>query len=149
MTQTARIAAVVTIVAVVAAVAYYLTAGSTITIKQIKSECPAHHAKKVTLSGRLTDKFQIPFYEKVSAWKINDDTGQIWVISQLGAPSSQPRYEVNGTVVDGHQLGDDLVASMDEGRAKDLAKWLVPKINKVIDWLSDACFILENERAEE
>ncbi len=132
-----------------AGIAWWLLQDRGPKLKEVKASCSTYHGQTSTFSVRRTDTFEIPFYEEVVAWKANDDTDQIWVISQLGVPSEMPRYRLKAMVVDGEKLGADLVKGMEPGNARDILEWLLPHVTKVIDWLSDPCLLIEHERTEE
>jgi len=58
--------------------------------------------REVRVSGRVVDSYSAA---NRGVYKIEDKTGQIWVVSDRGVPRRGARVKVSGTVREGYNLG--------------------------------------------
>ncbi|BDI31014.1 hypothetical protein CCAX7_30650 [Capsulimonas corticalis] len=55
--------------------------------------------KDVTIAGEVTKVYELPLgISNLSAYRVNDDSGQIWVVSHAGAPSEGSKVGLKGRV---------------------------------------------------
>jgi hypothetical protein len=67
-------------------------------IGDIDSHPDRFAGKDVRIGGEVTDVLELPLgIANISAYRINDDTGQIWVISHNGAPNRGDKVGLKGT----------------------------------------------------
>ena len=61
---------------------------------------PHHYVNRdVSLSGEVTEVHEVPLgLTNIAAYRLNDGTGQIWVISRAGAPLRGDRIDMRGHV---------------------------------------------------
>ena len=80
--------------------AVFLTAAcEKTTIGRIESNPTRYLDKQVGIVGRVTNSFGVPFVGGV--YKVDDGTGEIWVVSQRSVPSKGARIGVKGRVQNG------------------------------------------------
>jgi hypothetical protein len=68
-------------------------------IGKINADPNRYLDKDVTIIGRVTDSYGVPFVG--GAYEIDDGTGKIWVVTQRGVPSRGARVGVKGRVYSG------------------------------------------------
>ena len=68
-------------------------------ISKLKADPDRYMDKEVSIVGRVTDSYGIPFVG--GAYELDDGTGKIWVITQKGTPSKGSRVGVKGRVYTG------------------------------------------------
>ena len=92
-----------------------LSAGCGATINQVLADPGKYREKEVKLSGSVTDSFSLT---SRGVYRLKDDTGQLWVVSDHGVPRTGARVTVHGTVREGFNagsLGDRLPAGVGSG----------------------------------
>jgi hypothetical protein len=72
------------------------------TINQVLADPSRYRNRQVRLSGSVVDSFSLA---NRGAYRIDDDTGQLWVVSDRGTPRKGARVTVNGTIREGFNLG--------------------------------------------
>ena len=92
------------LVGLLMAAALFAAACEKVTISRITNN-PARYAnKEVGIIGTVRDSYGAPFVG--GAYKVEDETGSIWVVAKgRSAPSNGARVAVKGTVQEGFQVG--------------------------------------------
>ena len=72
------------------------------TINQVLADPSRYRNREVRLSGSVVDSYSLA---NRGAYRIDDDTGQLWVVSDRGTPRKGARVTVNGTIREGVNLG--------------------------------------------
>jgi hypothetical protein len=72
-------------------------------IGKINSDPDRYFNKEVGVAGTVTDSYGVPFVG--GAYRIDDGTGKIWVVSERGVPSKGSRVGVKGRVLSGLTFG--------------------------------------------
>jgi hypothetical protein len=72
------------------------------TVNQILSDPSRYRNRDVRLSGEVVDSYSLV---NRGAYRIDDGTGQLWVVSQQGVPRLNARVTVKGKVREGFNLG--------------------------------------------
>jgi membrane protein implicated in regulation of membrane protease activity len=72
------------------------------TINQVLADPSRYRNRQVRLSGSVVDSYSLA---NRGAYRIDDDTGQLWVVSDRGTPRKGARVTVNGTIREGFNLG--------------------------------------------
>jgi hypothetical protein len=64
---------------------------------------PSHYRdRQVRLSGSVVDSYS---FASRGAYRLGDDSGQLWVVSDRGVPRKGARVTVQGTIREGFNLG--------------------------------------------
>jgi len=72
------------------------------TINQILAD-PSHYRNRdVQVTGTVVDSYSLA---DRGAYRIADDTAQLWVVSERGVPRKGARVKVTGTIREGFNLG--------------------------------------------
>lgn len=58
--------------------------------------------REIQLSGAVVDSYSLA---NRGAYRIDDETGQLWVVSDKGTPRKGARVTVKGTIREGFNLG--------------------------------------------
>ncbi|MEQ1896466.1 MAG: hypothetical protein ABL971_03650 [Vicinamibacterales bacterium] len=77
------------------------TACGALTVNQIITDPSRYRNRDVRLSGEVVDSYS---FLNRGAYRIDDGTGQIWVISDKGVPRKTARVTVKGKVREGFNL---------------------------------------------
>jgi hypothetical protein len=72
-------------------------------INKILSDPSRYRNDDVTVSGSVVDSFSVA---DRGAYRIEDSSGQLWVISSKGVPRTGARVSVTGTIRDVYDLGN-------------------------------------------
>jgi hypothetical protein len=88
--------------AILAVSALVSTACASKTINQVLADPSRYRNRQVRLSGSVVDSYSLA---DRGAYRIDDHTGQLWVVSDRGTPRKGARVTVNGTIRDGFNLG--------------------------------------------
>ena len=72
------------------------------TINQVLADPSRYRDREVKLSGAVVDSYS---FANRGAYRIDDNTGQLWVLSETGTPRRGARVTVNGTIREGFNLG--------------------------------------------
>ena len=75
---------------------------STRTINQVLADPSRYRDRDVQLAGEVTQSVSLL---NRGAYRIDDGTGQLWVVSEKGVPRERARVTVKGTVREGFNLG--------------------------------------------
>ena len=88
--------------ALLAASALVSPACASKTINQVLADPSRYRNREVRLSGAVVDSYSLA---NRGAYRIDDDTGQLWVVSDGGTPRKGARVVVKGTIREGFNLG--------------------------------------------
>lgn len=88
--------------AILAASALVSAACASKTINQVLADPSRYRDREVQLSGSVVDSYSLA---NRGAYRIDDDTGQLWVVSDGGTPRKGARITVKGTIREGFNLG--------------------------------------------
>ena len=72
------------------------------TVNQVIADPSRYRDREVRLSGSVVDSYSIL---NRGAYRIDDGTGQLWVVSDKGVPRTSARVTVKGTIREGFNLG--------------------------------------------
>jgi hypothetical protein len=72
------------------------------TVNQVLADPSRYRDREVQLSGAVVDSYS---YVNRGAYRIDDGTGQLWVVSDKGVPRTSARVTVKGTIREGFNLG--------------------------------------------
>jgi len=79
-----------------------LAACASRTINQVLADPSRYRDREVQLSGAVVDSYSLV---NRGAYRIDDGTGQLWVVSDKGVPRTSARVTVKGTIREGFNLG--------------------------------------------
>ncbi len=69
--------------------------------------------KDVTVAGEVTKVYELPLgITNVAAYRVNDGTGQAWVISRAGAPREGDKVGLKGTVRPEGRVGSEVLTNV-------------------------------------
>jgi len=89
-------------VAILAGSALASAACASMTINQVLADPSRYRNREVQLSGAVVDSYSLA---ERGAYRIDDDTGQLWVVSDRGTPRKGALITVKGTIREGFNLG--------------------------------------------
>jgi hypothetical protein len=89
-------------VAILAGSALVSAACASMTINQVLADPSRYRNREVQLSGAVVDSYSLA---NQGAYRIDDNTGQLWVVSDKGTPRKGARVTVKGTIREGFNLG--------------------------------------------
>lgn len=89
-------------VAILAGSALASAACASMTINQVLADPSRYRNRQVQLSGAVVDSYSLA---ERGVYRIDDDTGQLWVVSDRGTPRKGARVTVKGTIREGFNLG--------------------------------------------
>jgi hypothetical protein len=72
------------------------------TVNQIIADPSRYRDREVRVSGAVVDSYS---FTNRGAYRIDDGTGQLWVVSDKGVPRRSARVTVKGTIREGFNLG--------------------------------------------
>jgi hypothetical protein len=72
------------------------------TVNQIIADPSRYRDRQVRLSGAVVDSYS---FVNRGAYRIDDGTGQLWIVSDKGVPRTSARVTVTGTIREGFNLG--------------------------------------------
>jgi hypothetical protein len=75
---------------------------ASVTINKVLADPSRYRDKEVTLSGQVSDSFSVA---SRGAYKIRDDSGELWVVSEKGVPRTGAEVKVTGRVREGYNIG--------------------------------------------
>ena len=78
------------------------SACSSMTVNKIAADPSRYSNRDVQLSGAVVDSYSLGAR---GAYRIDDGTGQLWVVSDNGVPRRSARVTVKGRVQEGFNLG--------------------------------------------
>lgn len=88
--------------AVIAAGLMGSAACATKSINHILADPSRYSNREVRISGAVVESYSVT---NRGAYRIDDSTGQLWVVSDKGVPRKGARVTVRGTIRDGFNLG--------------------------------------------
>jgi len=97
MTQRARLACIAGLVAMLTGSAACAT-----TINKVQADPAKYRDQHVTISGTVGESFSAL---DRGVYRVDDETGKLWVVSEHGVPRKGARVSVDGTIRDGYNLG--------------------------------------------
>jgi hypothetical protein len=100
---------------ILASSALVSAACASMTINRVLADPSRYRNREVRLSGAVVDSYSLA---NRGAYRIDDDTGQLWVVSDRGTPRKGARVTVKGTIREGFNLGslgDRLPAGIGSG----------------------------------
>jgi len=83
-------------------IAVFTTACGSLTVNQINTDPSRYRNRDVKLSGEVVDSYSLL---NQGVYRIDDGTGQLWVVSNKGVPRKSARVTVRGRVREGFNLG--------------------------------------------
>jgi hypothetical protein len=72
------------------------------TVNQVLADPSRYRDREVQLSGAVVDSYS---FVNRGAYRIDDGTGQLWVVSDKGVPRTSARVTVKGTIREGFNPG--------------------------------------------
>lgn len=72
------------------------------TVNQILADPSRYRDREVRVSGAVVDSYS---FLNRGAYRIDDGTGQLWVVSDTGVPRNSARVTVKGRIREGFNLG--------------------------------------------
>ena len=72
------------------------------TVNQVLADPSRYRDREVRLSGAVVDSYSLV---DRGAYRIDDGTGQLWVVSDKGVPRTSARVTVTGTIREGFNFG--------------------------------------------
>ncbi len=72
------------------------------TVNQVLADPSRYRDREVRLSGAVVDSYSLV---NRGAYRIDDGTGQLWVVSETGVPRISARVTVKGRIREGFNLG--------------------------------------------
>jgi hypothetical protein len=91
-----------TVVTVLVLGALVLSACATRSVNQILADPSRYRNREVRLSGSVVESYS---FATRGAYRIDDQSGQLWVVSDRGVPRKGARVTVKGTIREGFNLG--------------------------------------------
>jgi hypothetical protein len=88
--------------ALLALTALASTACAATTVNKILGDPSRYRNREVRVSGSVVDSYS---FATRGAYRIDDGTGQLWVVSDKGVPGKGARVTVKGTIREGFTLG--------------------------------------------
>jgi hypothetical protein len=82
--------------------ALVLSACATRSVNQILADPSRYRNREVRLSGAVVESYSVA---DRGAYRIDDQSGQLWVVSDRGVPRKGARVTVKGTIREGFNLG--------------------------------------------
>jgi hypothetical protein len=99
MRQSLRRSVILTVLSVTALVSAACAAR---TVNQVIADPSRYRNREVKLSGTVVDSYSLV---NRGAYRIDDGTGQLWIVSDNGVPRKSARVDVKGTIREGFNLG--------------------------------------------
>ena len=90
------------LIALLLATAMFDIACASVTINKVLADPARYRNQEITLSGQVSDSFSVA---SRGAYKIRDDSGELWVVSEKGVPRSGAEVKVTGRVQEGFNIG--------------------------------------------
>ena len=87
----------------------------------ITSNPSAFVNKDVTVAGEVTKVYELPLgIADVAAYRVNDGTGQAWVLSRSGAPREGDKVGIKGTVRPEGRIGTEVLTNVIEEKQRKI-----------------------------
>lgn len=90
------------ILTVLSVTAFVSAACAARTVNQVIADPSRYRNREVKLSGTVVDSYSLV---NRGAYRIDDGTGQLWIVSDNGVPRKTARVDVKGTIREGFNLG--------------------------------------------
>jgi len=88
-------------------------------LRDISDNPSAFVNKDVTVAGEVTKVYELPLgIANIAAYRINDGTGQAWVLSRAGAPREGDKVGLKGTVRPEGHIGNEVLANVIEEKER-------------------------------
>ena len=88
-------------------------------IRDITSNPSAFLNKDVTVAGEVTKVYELPLgIANLAAYRVNDGTGQTWVLSRAGAPREGDKVGLKGTVRPEGKIGSEVLLNVIEEKQR-------------------------------
>ena len=78
------------------------TACASTSVNRILADPSRYRDREVRVSGSVVDSYS---FANRGAYRIGDESGQLWVVSDRGVPRKGARVTVRGTIREGFNLG--------------------------------------------
>ncbi len=75
---------------------------ASVTINKVLADPARYRNQDITLSGQVSDSYSVA---SRGAYKIRDDSGELWVVSEKGVPRTGAEVKVTGRVREGYNIG--------------------------------------------
>jgi hypothetical protein len=93
-----------TLLASVLLFAFLLQIGCAVrSINQIMADPQRYANKEVGIKGEVTESYSVVGR---GAYRVDDGTGRLWVVSDMGVPRKGARIVARGTIKDAYNFGD-------------------------------------------
>lgn len=90
-------------------------------LRDISGNPVAFANKDVTVAGEVTKVYELPLgITDLAAYRVNDGTGQAWVISRIGAPREGDKVGVKGTVRPEGRIGTEVLTNVIEEKQRKI-----------------------------
>jgi hypothetical protein len=73
------------------------------TINQIMADPQRYANKEVGIKGEVTESYSVVGH---GAYRVDDGTGRLWVVSEKGVPRKGAKIVARGTIKDAYNFGD-------------------------------------------
>jgi len=84
--------------------AFVLQTGCAVrTINQIMADPQKYANKEVGIKGEVTESYSVIGH---GAYRVDDGTGRLWVVSDKGVPRKGAKIVAKGTIKDAYNFGD-------------------------------------------
>ena len=81
----------------------------------------AYVNKDVTVAGEVTKVYELPLgIANIAAYRVNDGSGQAWVISRAGAPREGDKVGLKGTVRPEGRVGSEVLTNVIEEKQRKI-----------------------------
>lgn len=88
-------------------------------LRDIASNPASFANKDVTVAGEVTKVYELPLgITNLAAYRVNDGTGQAWVISRIGAPREGDKVGLKGTVRPEGRIGNEVLTNIIEEKQR-------------------------------
>jgi hypothetical protein len=88
-------------------------------LRDIASNPAGFANKEVTVAGEVTKVYELPLgIADIAAYRVNDGTGQAWVISRAGAPREGDKVGLKGTVRPEGRIGREILTNIIEEKQR-------------------------------
>ena len=88
-------------------------------LRDIASNPAGYANKDVTVAGEVTKVYELPLgITDLAAYRVNDGTGQAWVISRAGAPREGDKVGLKGTVRPEGRIGSEVLTNIIEEKQR-------------------------------
>ena len=90
-------------------------------LSDIDSNPSAYLNKDVTVAGEVTQVYELPLgIANIAAYRLNDGTGQAWVLSRAGAPREGDKVGLKGTVRPEGRIGGEVLTNVIEEKQRKI-----------------------------